>query len=411
MTWRSVAGAVLAACLVVRSDCPGAEEKAAKEAAGTIQYLPLGAAAGTSQAVVVQGFPLVHTRQLLPLDRQGKLVGEGDVDKQIEQVLTNLEAVLKASGSGLGKLVRVNVYALSPTTVSRAYELLGKRLDPAVRPAVTSVLTTMTYRKALVALDAVAISDNGGKSVALKRCEEVAGDKECADVAVLPRGGVAYLSGQPDEGGLTVSAVAKSMSNLMKTMGHLKLSPQQVVQLKVFLNPATAADDVLRELKKTFAGQLLPPVVFVEWLAAVPVEIELIAQWPLSGKASENVEYFTPPEVRPAPTFSKVALVETERQIYISTVFASKPSRGEPQAKLVFEQLQKILKETGSDLRHLAKATYYVSDNDAARWIDRTRSTIYDPTRPPAASKVTVHGVGQAERTMSVDVIAVRAGK
>ena len=52
-------------------------------------------------------------------------------------------------------------------------------------------------------------------------------------------------------------------------------------------------------------------------------------------------------------------------------------------------------------MRHLVKATYYVSDDDAARWIDRTRPRFYDPARPPAASKVMVHGVGQAERTMT----------
>ena len=71
-------------------------------------------------------------------------------------MLTNLEAVLKDSGSGLDKLVRLNVYALSPATVSRFREQLSKRLDPAVRPAITSVLTPLPHRKALVAVDAVA---------------------------------------------------------------------------------------------------------------------------------------------------------------------------------------------------------------------------------------------------------------
>ncbi len=46
----------------------------------SVQYLPLDAPAGMSQAVVVQDVPLVHTRQLLPLDRDGQLVGEGAVD-------------------------------------------------------------------------------------------------------------------------------------------------------------------------------------------------------------------------------------------------------------------------------------------------------------------------------------------
>jgi enamine deaminase RidA (YjgF/YER057c/UK114 family) len=243
--------------------------------------------------------------------------------------------------------------------------------------------------------------------VALKRCPSVAGDEQCADAAVLPRGGIAYLSGQPDEGGLTTSATVRSMSGLMKTLGHLKLTPKQVVQVKVFLRPVTSAEEVLREVQKFFPGQITPPVVFVEWLAAVPVEVEMIAQYPLADKPANDVEYFTPPEVRPSNTFSKVALVQTERQIYISGLYARQPSRGEPQAVYVFEQLQEILANSGSDMRHLVKATYYVSDDDAARWIDKTRPRLFDPTRPPAASKLMVHGVGQAQRTMTVDMIAV----
>jgi enamine deaminase RidA (YjgF/YER057c/UK114 family) len=268
---------------------------AAQETIGpSVRYLPLDVPAGLSQAVIVQGLPLVHTRQLLPLDREGELVGEGSADQQIEQVLNNLEAVLKDSGSGMDKLVRVNVYALSTTVVSSFREHLSRRLNASVLPAITSVLTPMAHRKALVAVDAVAAGADCGKAVVLKRCPSVAGSEQCADAAVLPRGGVAYLSGQPDEGSLTASAVTRSMSGLAKTLGHLKLSPKQVVQVKVFLRPVTSAEEVLREVRKFFPDQRTPPVVFVEWLAAVPVEIEMIAQLPLSGKPTEDVVYFNP---------------------------------------------------------------------------------------------------------------------
>jgi enamine deaminase RidA (YjgF/YER057c/UK114 family) len=405
MAWRSSAALVMACCLVAVAECLAA--KATAEL--SIQYVPLDAPAGMSQAVIVQRMPLVYTRQLLPLDREGKLVGADSADQQIEQVLANLEAVLKDSGSGLDKLIRLNVYALSTATVSSFREHLSKRLDPSVRPAITSVLTPLAHRQALVAVDAVAGAADSGKAVALKRCRSVAGDDQCAAAAVLPPGGIAYLSGQPEEAGLTVLPTTKSMTNLMKTLGHLKLSPQHVVQVKVFLKPITSAEEVLREVQKFFPDQITPPVVFVEWLASMPVEIEMIAQLPLSGKPAERVEYFTPPGSRPSNIFSKVALMRAERQIYISGLYARVPSRGEPQARYLFEQLQEILTKTGSDMRHLVKATYYVSDHDAARWIDRTRPRLYDPMRPPAASKLTVHGVGQAQRTMTVDMIAIES--
>jgi enamine deaminase RidA (YjgF/YER057c/UK114 family) len=418
MVWRSLTGAVVAAWVVGLANCPavGASEgdnpivaarKSGQSPGSSVQYL--------SQAVVVQGLPLVHTRQLLPLDREGKLVGEGSVDQQIEQVLGNLEAVLGASGSGLGKLVRLNVYALSPPTVDRLREQLSKRLDPAVRPAITAVLTPLPHRKALVAVDAVAVAAEKGPAVTLQRCQAVAGDKECADAAVMPRGGVAYLSGQPEEGGLAASAVARSLSTLLKTLGQLKLAPAQVVQVKVFLRPATSADEALRELKKLFPGQVAPPVVFVEWIASVPVEIELIAYLPPTDKPAQSVEYYNPPDARPSPTFSRAALVRSERQVYISGLCARGLGRGagngEAQATDVFEQLKEILDQTGGDMLHLAKASYYVCDDDAGRAFDKVRPKFFDPKRPPAASKVTVHGVGQADRTLTMDMIAVGSGR
>jgi enamine deaminase RidA (YjgF/YER057c/UK114 family) len=197
----------------------------------SIEYVALDAPAGTSRAVVVQGHALAHTRQLLPLNRDGALVGKGSVDKQIEQLLNNLDAVLKSSGSSLGQLVRVNVYSLAPSTVDRVREQLSKRLDSSVRPALTAVLTPLPHRDALVAVDAVAVAAEEGAEVALRRCGTVGLDPDFADAAVLPRGGVAYLSGVPGECGLTVSAVDASMTSLWKMLGDLKLSPTQVVNL------------------------------------------------------------------------------------------------------------------------------------------------------------------------------------
>jgi enamine deaminase RidA (YjgF/YER057c/UK114 family) len=427
MTYRFLATVALTLCCIVLAVCPAfqaaaQDDNAAKSADAkdltvqesdepSVRYLPFDAPVGMSEAVVVQGLPLVHTRQLLPLDAEGKLVGEGVADEQIEQVLNNLEAVLGTAGSGLDQLVRLNICALSHQTADRLREQLSKRLGAAVRPAITAVLTPLAHRKSLVAVDAVAVAAEKGHAVALERCEAVAGDKDYADFAVLPRGGVAYLSGQPERGGLAASAVTQSLSALLGRLEQMKLSPSQVVQLKVFLTPATSADEALREVKRLFPGQLTPPVVFVEWIASAPVEIELIAQLPATGQPAETVEYFNPPELKLSPAFSRVALVRSERQVYFSALTARAAGDGEAQARDVFVQLQSILAKTGSDVQHLAKATYYVSDDDASRGIDKMRREFFAPARPPAASKVTVHAVGHLDRTLSIDMIAVGSGQ
>ncbi len=168
-----------------------------------------------SQAVIVDGAPLVYTRQLLPLGRDGKLVGEGSADKQSEQVLANLDAVLNAAGSGLDKLVRLNVYALSHEAAGSRARAVAQATRPG-RPA----------------------RDHHGPHAAA--APQGAGGRRCGrggrrqrpgrglgalrvrgrrrGPAPMPpccrRGGVAYLSGVPATGGLTVSAVAKSLSTL-----------------------------------------------------------------------------------------------------------------------------------------------------------------------------------------------------
>jgi enamine deaminase RidA (YjgF/YER057c/UK114 family) len=286
---------------------------------------------------------------------------------------------------------------------------LRKRLAPAVRPAVTTVLTPLPHRKAVVAVDAVAVAAGKGPSLALVRCPAVAGDTQCADVAVIPWGGAAYLSGVPERGGLTVPAVPKSLATLFKTLGHLKLGPAHVAQVKVFLTPASSAEEVLREVKKFFPEGPTPPVVFVEWIASAPVEIELVAHLPPADKPAEGVQFCNPPDVRATADFSRVALVRGPRQVFIAGLSARAAGGGEAQARDVFAQLAQVLSATGSGFGRLAKATYYVSDDDASSALNKVRSEFFDPARPPAASKVTIHGVGLPRRTLTLDMIAVGA--
>jgi enamine deaminase RidA (YjgF/YER057c/UK114 family) len=289
-------------------------------------------------------------------------------------------------------------------------EELRKRLAPEVKPALTIVLTPLPHREAFVAIDAVAaVNQSAGRveTVQLVNSDALAGDATCADFAVLPAGGVAYLSGQPEKGSLAASAVMESLSKLVRTLGQLDLAPADIVQVKVFLTPATSAADALEEVKRLFPDQLTPPVVFVEWIASVPVEIELVAQLHDQGQASRGLEFYDPPEVRPSTVFSRVALVRADRQVFISGLSAREEGDGESQVRDVFAQLQKILGETQSSMKHLAKATYFVSDDDASRMLTQLRPEYLAPTHPPAASKVTVHGVGQPNRSLTIDFIAV----
>ena len=75
----------------------------------------------------------------------------------------------------------------------------------------------------------------------------------------------------------------------------------------------------------------------------------------------------------------------------------------------MFQRLQRVLSQAGSDLRHLVKATYYVSTDGASSKLNELRPDYYDPLRPPAASKARVTGVGRSKLGLGIDMIAVPA--
>ena len=158
-----------------------------------------------------------------------------------------------------------------------------------------------------------------------------------------------------------------------------------------------------------FFGKGVPPCVFVEWQSSLPIEIELVvAARPQAGQP-EPLEFITPPGTTALPVFCRVVRVNDPRTIFVSGLFAREAGDGTAQVSDVFAQLQEILKASGSDMRHLAKATYYVSDNDTSAKLNELRPKFYDPARPPAASKAQVPGVGMTGRTLTLDMIAVPA--
>ncbi|MFF9276358.1 RidA family protein [Streptomyces griseosporeus] len=67
-------------------------------------------------SVVEAGTRLAFLAGAVPLDADGKLVGEGDPVRQAEQVLSNLREQLRAVGSDVEHVVVTDVYVVSADT-------------------------------------------------------------------------------------------------------------------------------------------------------------------------------------------------------------------------------------------------------------------------------------------------------
>ncbi len=77
-------------------------------------------------SVVEAGTKLAFLAGAVPLDADGKLVGEGDPVRQAEQVLANLGEQLRAAGSDFQHVVSTDVYVVSddPAVLSRVWEVV-----------------------------------------------------------------------------------------------------------------------------------------------------------------------------------------------------------------------------------------------------------------------------------------------
>jgi enamine deaminase RidA (YjgF/YER057c/UK114 family) len=373
----------------------------ASATAGMVRPVRPDDATGTSAAVVVDGAAnLAHTEQLLPVGADGAVIAPDRVDKQAAAVLDRLESTLRDAQSGLDRLVKVDVYLARPDALGPFQKAFARRIAGKAQPAVSYVVGALSRPEAVVALDAIAVT-------------ALSESKSKGRFAVLPSGPRVYVSGQADPEDDLAVAARKTLLGLDSTLKYLGLDRSRVVRLKAFMQPMTPASAaaVKREVADFYGGKDIPPLSMVEWRLSPkqPIEIELVA----AGREPVDVpvEYLAPPALKPSPVFSRVARLSAGPLIYVSGLYGSSGTTGTAQVEAIFDSLGAILAESGSDFRHLAKATYYVSDSAASRALNDLRPRHFDPQRPPAASKAFVAGVGLAGRTVTLDMIAVPARK
>ena len=266
-------------------------------AADPVRQVRPDSATGTSAAIVVDGAAnLAHTEQILPVDADGKVIAPNRADEQAGAVLDRLETTLKGVQSGLDRLVKVDVYIARPDAVATFQKAFARRMAGKARPAVSYVVGALSHAEALVALDAVAVTS-------------LADRRRSRSVAVLAAGPRIFVSGQADPGNDLASATRKTLEGLGATLKHAGLDRSQVVRVKAFMQPMTAAASaaVEREVSAFFGEDGIPPMTLVDGSASptLPIEIELVVAGRDAGAAP--LEYLTPPGLKSSPVFSRVA--------------------------------------------------------------------------------------------------------
>ena len=138
------------------------------------------------------------------------------------------------------------------------------------------------------------------------------------------------------------------------------------------------------------------------------MEIEALAVGkPADRKRPSQVEYLTPPHLKPSPMFSQIARVNRGGSIFTSGTYGEAAQDPATQAATIFASLKERIVAGGGDFRHLAKAIYHITGREAAAGMDKLRAQVYAPDRPPAASRNNLRDVGQPGAVMMIDLIGV----
>lgn len=107
-----------------------------------------------SQAIVANGF--IFTAGQVGADPKTGTLVEGGIEAQTEQVLKNIEAVLKAAGSSLEDVVKTTVFLTDLDDFAKMNEVYARRFK-APFPARSTVQVVKVPRDGKIEIEAVAV--------------------------------------------------------------------------------------------------------------------------------------------------------------------------------------------------------------------------------------------------------------
>lgn len=115
-------------------------------------------AIGPYAQAIVAGDLVYTSGQVGFLPTTGQLV-EGGIEEQTEQVLSNLAAVLAASGSSIGRVIKTTVFLKDMNDFAAMNAIYARHLAPegVVPPARSTVEVARLPRDARVEIEAIAI--------------------------------------------------------------------------------------------------------------------------------------------------------------------------------------------------------------------------------------------------------------
>jgi len=110
-----------------------------------------------NQAIAASG-QMIFLAGQIPLDSStGEIVGAGDVTKQTEQVMANLEAILTAAGAKFQDVVKTTVFLADMNDFAAMNGVYARYFQEETAPARACVQVSRLPKDVLVEIDCIAM--------------------------------------------------------------------------------------------------------------------------------------------------------------------------------------------------------------------------------------------------------------
>ena len=110
-----------------------------------------------NQAIAASG-QIIFVAGQVPLDPQsGKIVGEGDITAQTQQVMTNIEAVLTAAGASWEQVVKTSVFLTDLANFTPMNQVYAEYFVEDTAPARACVEVSRLPKDVLVEIECIAV--------------------------------------------------------------------------------------------------------------------------------------------------------------------------------------------------------------------------------------------------------------
>jgi 2-iminobutanoate/2-iminopropanoate deaminase len=110
-----------------------------------------------SQAVKAEGTRLLFISGMTARDKEGNIVGQGDIRAQTRQVLENIKGALEKAGATFDQIVKVTVYVTDMSHFREIHEIRAQYFKKDY-PASTMVqVSGLVSQDLLIEIDAIAL--------------------------------------------------------------------------------------------------------------------------------------------------------------------------------------------------------------------------------------------------------------